>query len=57
MEILFAIITIFWWVAIWGLKDILVENWSREQKIYLYVSMISFVGIFVFLFPGIIRRF
>lgn len=57
MEILFAIIAVFWWVAIWGLIDILVEDWSKEQKIYLYISMISFVTIFVFLFPGIIKRF
>lgn len=57
MEILFAIVTIFWWIAIWGLKDILVEDWSKEQKIYLYVSMMSCVAMFVFLFPGIIKRF
>jgi hypothetical protein len=57
MQILFAVIVIFWWIAIWGLKDILVEDWSREQQIYLYVSMMSFVAIFVFLFPDIIKRF
>jgi hypothetical protein len=57
MQILFAVIVIFWWIAIWGLKDILVEDWTREQQIYLYVSMMSFVAISVFLFPDIIRRF
>ncbi len=57
MQILFAIIVVFWWIAIWGLKDILVEDWSREQQIYLYVSMMSFVTIFVLLFPDIIKRF
>lgn len=57
MEILFAIIAVFWWIAIWGLKDILVEDWSKEEKIYLYVSLLSFVTIFVVLFPGIIKRF
>ena len=57
MQILFAVIVIFWWIAIWGLKDILVEDWTREQQIYLYVTMMSFVAIFVFLFPDIIKRF
>ena len=57
MQILFAIIAIFWWIAIWGLKDILVESWSREQKIYLYLSILGFVALFVYIFPDIIKRF
>ena len=57
MQILFAIIAIFWWIAIWGLKDILVESWSRTEKFYLYISILSFVGIIVYVFPDIIKRF
>jgi hypothetical protein len=56
MQILFAVIAIFWWIAIWGLKDILVENWSKEQKIYLYISIIGLVGIIVLMFPDIVKR-
>jgi hypothetical protein len=57
MQILFAVIAIFWWIAIWGLNDILVENWSREEKFYLYVSMLGFIAVVICLFPEIIRRF
>jgi hypothetical protein len=57
MQIIFAIVTIFWWVAIWGLKDILVQDWSREQKFYLYISILILVAIFVTNFPDIIKRF
>jgi hypothetical protein len=57
MQILFAIVTIFWWVAIWGLKDILVQDWSREQKFYLYISILFLVAIIVTVFPDIIKRF
>ena len=57
MQILFAIIAIFWWIAIWGLKDILVESWSRTEKFYLYIPILSFVGIIVYVFPDIIKRF
>ena len=57
MQILFTIIAIFWWIAIWGLKDILVESWSRTEKFYLYISILSFVGIIVYVFPDIIKRF
>jgi len=56
MQILFALIAIFWWIAIWGIHDILVENWSKEQKIYLYISIIGLVGIIVLLFPNIVKR-
>jgi len=57
MQILFAIVTIFWWVAIWGLKDILVESWSREQKFYLYISILAVVAMIVLMYPDIIKRF
>jgi hypothetical protein len=57
MQIIFAIIAIFWWIAIWGLKDILVENWSREQKLYFYVSILVLVVIVVYNFPKIVKRF
>ena len=56
MQILFAIVTIFWWVAIWGLKDILVQDWSREQKFYFYVSILVLVVIVVLMFPDIVKR-
>jgi hypothetical protein len=57
MQIIFAIIAIFWWIAIWGLTDILVEKWSREEKIYLYVSILVIVSIIVYNFPKIVKRF
>ena len=56
MQILFAVIAIFWWVAIWGLKDILVESWSRTEKFYLYISILLVVAIIVTVFPDIVKR-
>ena len=57
MQIIFAVIAIFWWIAIWGLKDILVEDWSREQKFYLYISILAVVAMVVLMYPNIIKRF
>lgn len=57
MQILFAIIAVFWWIAIWGLTDILIEKWSREQKIYLYSSILSLVAVIVCIFPDIVKKF
>ena len=56
MQILFALIAIFWWIAIWGIHDILIESWSNEQKFHLYISMLVVVGIIVLLFPDIVKR-
>ncbi len=56
MQIAFAIIAVFWWIAIWNLSDMAVEDWTREQKIRLYVAMLVAVAIIVWLFPEIVMR-
>ncbi len=57
MQILFAIIAVFWWIAVWGLTDIFIEDWTKEQKVYLYVSFLVLVAGFVYVFPKIVHRF
>jgi fucose 4-O-acetylase-like acetyltransferase len=57
MQILFAIIAVFWWIAIWGLTDIFIEDWTKEQKLYLYVGILVLVAGFVYVFPNILKRF
>ncbi len=56
MQIAFALIAVFWWIAIWNLFDIAVENWTREQRIHLYVAMLIAVAVIVMLFPEIVTR-
>ena len=56
MQIAFALIVIFWWIAIWGLSDLLTEQWTREQKLRLYVAMLVVVAIVVIIFPEILAR-
>lgn len=56
MQIAFAIIAVFWWIAIWNLMDIMVEDWTREQQITLYVAMLVGVTIIVYLFPEMLMR-
>jgi len=57
MQIAFAIIAVFWWIALWGLSDIMVEDWTRESKIKLYTATLVCIGIIVWLFPDIVKRF
>jgi len=57
MQIAFALIAVFWWIALWGLSDLLTENWTREAKAKLYVSMLVVIGIIVWFYPHIVLRF
>jgi hypothetical protein len=57
MQIAFALIAVFWWIAIWGLSDLLTEDWSRTQKFELYVAMLMAIGAIVWMFPSTIKRF
>jgi len=57
MQLAFAVIVVLWWIAIWGLSDLLTENWSRESKAKLYIALLVFVGLVVWSFPNIVRRF
>jgi hypothetical protein len=56
MKIAFAFLVIIWWICIWGLSDILTENWTRKQKLIAYtVGAIAVIGVTVF-FPGLLDR-
>ena len=57
MQIAFAVIAVFWWIALWGLSDIATEDWTRESKIYLYVSTLCVISVIVAAYPDIVRRF
>jgi len=56
MQIAFATVAIFWWIAIWGLSDIFTEEWTKERKVQLYVSMIVGVLIIIWMFPNIVHK-
>jgi hypothetical protein len=56
MKIVFAILAIFWWIAIWGLSDLLTESWTREQKFRLYVGILIVIAMIVYVFPDMLDR-
>ena len=56
MQIVFATVAMFWWIAIWGLSGIFTEEWTNEQKIKLYISMIIGVLITIWIFPSIVNK-
>lgn len=56
MQIAFALISVFWWVAIWGLIELMVEGWSRSQRFMLYMAMIALILVMTQLFPKFAER-
>lgn len=56
MKLVFALLVIVWWISVWGLADLLMEGWSREQKFWTYVGGIVLVGATVALFPHLLDR-
>jgi hypothetical protein len=57
MQILFAIVALFWWIAVWGLKDLLIEHWTKQEKMYFYLIILALIGVIVWRFPHIVGRF
>ena len=57
MKLLFALIAVFWWIALWGLSDLMTESWTREQKFRLYVGTLVVIALIVYMLPDILERF
>jgi len=56
MQIAFALLAILWWIAVWGLSDLLTHDWTNKQKFMYYCGLLVFVGIVVYINPSIIKR-
>lgn len=56
MKLAFALLVIVWWISVWGLADLLMEDWTRTQKFWSYVGGIVVVGATVALFPHLLDR-
>jgi hypothetical protein len=56
MQILFALVAVLWWVALWGLIDIATEDWTRAEKVQLYVGILLAVMLIVIFFPRVLGR-
>ena len=57
MQIAFALLAIFWWIAVWGLSDLLTHDWTNTEKFWYYIGLLVVVSLVVCVKPNIIRRF
>jgi hypothetical protein len=51
MKVIAVIIVVFWWIAIWGIFDILTEHKSKYEKMEIYTAIIVTIIIIIIIFP------
>jgi hypothetical protein len=56
MNALGALIIVFWWVATWGLTDLIVEGWTRKSRVFFYTGLLAFVSVVFYVEPRILDR-
>jgi hypothetical protein len=57
MKLVYALIVIFWWIAIWGLTDELIEDMTKQQRIKMYLGIIAAIAAILYFFPHILDWF
>jgi len=53
----FAALAAGWWVAIWGLVEVLTERWGRETRTAFYGSLFLLVMLATLYWPDLVERF
>jgi hypothetical protein len=56
MTLLFAFLSILWWIAMWGLIDLGMHTWTNKEKAITYGAMLLFVGGVITVYPEAIGR-
>lgn len=56
MRIAFALVVVFWWIAIWGLVDLYTEDWSRTEKAQGYIGILLVITLICVLCPRALQR-
>ena len=56
MQFIWAILIIFWWIAIWGLFDMYTENKTKNEKIKIYLIILGIIISIICFNPQLIKR-
>lgn len=56
MNVLGALVIVFWWVATWGLTDLIVEGWTRKSRVLFYTGLLAVVSVVFYVEPRILDR-
>jgi hypothetical protein len=56
MKAFIALVIVLWWVAAWGLTDLIVEGWTRRRRVVFYSGLLAFVSLVFSLEPHLLDR-
>ncbi len=56
MTVVFAILATLWWIAIWGIFEIITKNYSEKQKLVIYIIILGIVFMTIAFFPKILNH-
>lgn len=56
MKAFVALVIVLWWVAAWGLTDLIVEGWTRRSRVVFYAGLLTFVSIVFTIEPQLLDR-
>ena len=56
MKAFVALVIVLWWVAAWGLTDLIVEGWARRSRVVFYAGLLTFVSIVFTIEPQLLDR-
>lgn len=52
-----AAVVALWWIALWGLTDLLTEGWGRGARLRFYATLFALVVAVTVWRPDIVERF
>jgi hypothetical protein len=56
MKLAGALLVVIWWICLWGLSDILTEQWTREERLIGYSAGALFVVGLTVAYPQLLER-
>jgi hypothetical protein len=57
MTLLLITLVILWWIAVWGLFDMIILHLSRGQKMAMYGILILVIALLLQMNPQLLKHF
>lgn len=54
MKVAYAVLGIFFWIALWGLTELIIKEWEYESKASFYISVLIMVTTIIVVHPKFI---
>jgi hypothetical protein len=57
MALVFITLAILWWIAVWGLFDMMILHLTRGEKAVIYTAMLIGIVILIQMNPELLEHF